>query len=127
MPDRAAVTLGGDVLRVGALAERHRDGRTLVGETMTLPHLPDRKGIASQNEVSDQFGGLAAALLGNPVVAHGRLDLFVAHEFFEHVWRGSGVGVALGVGVPERVGADFGSVERKRVAVLADDLRVEPR
>jgi len=80
VPDRAAVAFGGDILRIGAFPEWHCDGGAFVGEPLPACHRPDRQLFAVADQASDEFSGLASALLRDPVVAHSGRDLLVAHE-----------------------------------------------
>lgn len=88
-----------------------------VGQPVALGHGANSEAATTNHQVAHQFGGLAAPLLGDPVIAHGGQDRFVAHQFLENIrWR-SDVGVPLGIGVPERVGADAGPVIGHRIPV----------
>ena len=55
-----------------------------------------------------------------PVIAHRGADFLVPHESHEDIRRHTGVGVALGVGVPEGVARDLRSIERQRLSVAVD-------
>jgi hypothetical protein len=68
---------------------------------------------------SDGADGLLFAFVGDRVVAERGLDRNMVEQLFEHVDGHAGVGVALGVAVPQRVGGDQGAVERQRCPVGA--------
>jgi hypothetical protein len=49
----------------------------------------------------------------------------VVHEFFEDIDWYPGVGMALGVGMPQRVGGHEGTIERGGLSVRAQQFAVE--
>jgi hypothetical protein len=69
--------------------------------------------------------GFALPLEGDRVVALGHGDGFVVHQLAQHVDRGAGVCVTLGVGVAEGVGVDQRPIEEQALSFGVGALGVE--
>jgi hypothetical protein len=63
-----------------------------------------------------------SATRSESTLAHGGGHRHLIHQLFEDVNGDPGVGVALGVGMPERVGGDQGRIERDRPPVRSAQL-----
>ena len=112
-PVGAGVAAGLDVGRFGAHAERDDDladgAAGVFGVQQRLGVPPDAVAVPVELHRGDAVDGLAAAGFADPVVAAGGVELAVVHQLAQHVDGNTGVGVALGVGVPVGVEHDPGS------------------
>src|SRR6266516_20184 len=118
-PDRAGFAAGCDVGRLGAGAVGDSDRADgvpgMLGVEQGAGLTPDRVAVPVEAHRGDLVDGGAAAVLPDPVIAAGLVQVLVVHQLGEHVDRDAGVSVPLSVGVPVGVGHDPGGVERRSV------------
>lgn len=102
----------------------------VIQQRVRLP--PDPVAVPVELHGGDLVDRGAAALLADPVVAAGDVEVAVVEQFGEHVDRHARVGVPLGVGVPVGVGDDavlvvFGAVGAQQRRQRADPVAVRSR
>ena len=114
--DGAGSAAGFDVGRLGAVAERDGHRGPLVGQWVGERR---RVALGIDGQGSDSADGLLLALMGDRVVPHRGFDRGMVEQVFEHVDGHAGIGVALGVGMPQHVRGDQRAVERQRCPVRA--------
>ena len=115
-------TPGFHIGRLGAVAERDRHRRPLVGQG-----IGERGGIAAgvEGQRADGADGLGLAFQADRVIAHGGLHGAMVEELFEHIHGDPGIGVTLSVGVAKGVGGDQRPVEGGGRPVGAEQLAVD--
>ena len=124
-PDRAGAAAGRDVGRLGAGAVGDGDRADRVAGVLVVQQgagvTPDPVAVPVELHRGDLVDGAAAAVLADPVVAAGGVEVAVVQQFGEHVDRDARIGVPLGVGVPVGVRDERGPcrIRRRRPAAAA--------
>lgn len=112
---------GLDVAGFAAPAVRDGDGLTFVGQDVAVA-----AGVAVpvDGQLGDRLDGFAFPLRGDLEVAHGGVDFAMVHQLAQAVNRDAGVGVPLGVGVPQPVHGDLRPAARHGIALVVEPCLV---
>ena len=129
-PDRAGAAAGCHVGRLGATPVGDGDLTDGVagvfGVQQGLRVAPDPVAVPVETHRGHRVHGGAAAVLADPVVPAGDVQVAVIKQLGEHIDADAGIGVTLGVGMPVGVGDDLGLVELGAVVGEQRRQRVDP-